>query len=165
MIHASDTPAHGNFLAYIERVTGKPPASPEQIVQTARRLASARGQIREEDTVPAARTAHTAQAAHTAPLTHTTSSAPSAHTTGAARGQVAARAGFPDFELAKLAPIGRGLTLAGFAVIAAAILLDDWLPLPSPFAGVVLVFLGVMLRRLSRATLGSGGLRFPTRKT
>ncbi len=161
MIHASDKPANGDFLAYIERVTGKPPASPEQIVQTARRLASARGQIR-EDTVPAARTAHTAQAAHTAPLTHTTSSA---HTTGAARGQVAARAGFPDFELAKLAPIGRGLTLAGFAVIAAAILLDDWLPLPSPFAGVVLVFLGVMLRRLSRAALGSGGLRFPTRKT
>ena len=137
MIQRSDSPKDGDFLAYIERATGKPPANPERY-------------MRETNKERSRQAAAQASAPRPAP------SVPQAGNGAGRPAQTASRPhGFSDADLAILAPIGRGLTIAGFAVIAAAILLGDWFPLPSPFAGVVLVVLGVILRRIGRGLQGS----------
>ncbi len=131
-------PPHGDFIAYLERIVGTPPSTPEEIVRMARAVSSGKastntGMVRPvnaDDPDPGA-----APRASQAPRTVT----------------------IGDADLAVLVPIGRGLTLAGFAVIAAAIFLGPWLPLlPSPLAGAALIFLGVILRRIGRGALRTG---------
>ena len=150
MINGGEPP-HGDFIAYLERIVGTPPSTPEEIIRLARAVSS--GQ------------------ASASARAHTEMVKPARGGDDAAAGMMpVAKPALPklaigDADLAVLAPIGRGLTLAGFALIAASIFLGPWLPLPSPMAGAGLIFLGVILRRVGRGTRGTGRQARITRKT
>jgi hypothetical protein len=149
MINGGEPP-HGDFIAYLERIVGKPPSTPEEIIRLARAVssgkASASARAGTEMVKPAnAENAAAGMAPRAKPALPTLA--------------------IGDADLAVLAPIGRGLTLAGFALIGASIFLGPWLPLPSPMAGAALIFLGVILRRVGRGALGAGRQTQVTRKT
>lgn len=150
MINGGEPP-HGDFIAYLERIVGTPPSTPEEIIRLARAVSSGN--------------------ASASARAHTEMVKPASSGDDAAAGMtpvvkpVLPTLAIGDADLAVLAPIGRGLTLAGFALIAASIFLGPWLPLPSPMAGAGLIFLGVILRRVGRGSLGAGRKAHLTRKT
>ncbi len=149
MINGGEPP-HGDFIAYLERIVGTPPSTPEEIIRLARAVSSGKASANASANTEMVKPARAEDAADEL--------APRAK-------PVLPTLALGDADLAVLAPIGRGLTLAGFALIAASILLGPWLPLPSPMAGAALIFLGVILRRVGRGTMGTGRPARFTRKT
>lgn len=148
MINGGEPP-HGDFIAYLERIVGKPPSTPEEIIRLARAVSSGKASASASANTEMVKPANAENAAEMAPRAK-----PALPTLA-----------IGDADLAVLAPIGRGLTLAGFALIGASIFLGPWLPLPSPMAGAALIFLGVILRRVGRGALGAGRQTKVTRKT
>ncbi len=132
-------PPHGDFIAYLEKIVGTPPSTPEEIIRLAREVSSGKASVR-------------------AGMVRPENSDGDALERPPGAKPVRRTVAIGDADLAVLAPIGRGLTLAGFAVIAAAVFLGPWLHLqmPSAAAGAAIVFLGVILRRIGRGALRTG---------